>query len=459
MKVLFVNVPFIKTVAGQIHTGPNAGSRWPWTMPGPSFHDYAPYPFYMANAVTWLRYHGIEADMYDGVAEKHSSVDTVKKSICDYRPSIAVFDVATPVYPLISEVANYVKNTVESRIVFVGPHMKAYAQQCFELGFVDHCVIGEYEVPVLDIVNKYPNGDKIYEYKYVPDINKLPNGDNFLPYRDHAKLGAYYDPSMQTSRTQLQVSASRGCPFKCTYCQWPKTINGGKYRARTPEMVIDEIQTLKSALGSSLGSIFFDDDTWNIGNDRIKEMCKGLKQIGLPWTMMGRIDTSKHEVYDHMVDAGCVGMRFGIESFNQRLLDNAKKNLKASVTHENISYLLNRYKNMEFHFTTMKNLPGSTPDDWENDKKILQDLIAVGATNGHRVHYQNSSCIPFPGTELWEELVELGHGNMLEDFHMYDGHPDHDKNLAKTIAALGIGYRPKDSKYSGSGTPTNLPSE
>ena len=459
MKVLFINVPFIKHVNGQIHTGPNAGSRWPWTMPGPSFHGYAPYPFYLANAVSWLRHHGVEADLYDGVAERHHQINTVKKSITDYRPSIAVFDVSTPVYPLITEIANHVKNTVESRIVFVGPHMKAYASECVNLPFVDNCVIGEYETPILDIVNNYPNGKKIYEYEFVPDINQLPDGSNFMPYRDEAKLGQYYDPSMQTARTQLQVSASRGCPFKCTYCQWPKTINGGKYRARSPEMVIDEIKTMKAKLGNGLGSIFFDDDTWNIGNNRIKSMCAGLKEIGIPWTMMGRIDTSSREVYDTMVESGCVGMRFGIESFNQRLLDNAKKNLNANVTHDNITYLLKRFSNMEFHFTTMKNLPGSTPQDWENDKAILQDLIKQGSNRGHKVHYQNSDCIPFPGTELWEELVELGHGDKLKDFHSYDGHPSNDAALAKTIGWLGTNYRPKISLYSGSGTPTNLPKE
>ena len=188
-------------------------------------------------------------------------------------------------------------------------------------------------------------------------------------------------------------------------------------------------------------------------------MCKGLKELGVPWTMMGRIDTSSHEVYDVMVDAGCVGMRFGIESFNQRLLDNAKKNLNATVTYDNISYLLKRFNNMEFHFTTMKNLPGSTPADWENDQKILTDLINQGASNGNRVHYQNSDCIPFPGTELWEELVGLGHGDKLGDFHNYDGHPSNDAMLAKTIGWLGIGYRPKVSNYSGTGAPTNLPSD
>jgi radical SAM superfamily enzyme YgiQ (UPF0313 family) len=223
--------------------------------------------------------------------------------------------------------------------------------------------------------------------------------------------------------------------------------------------VIDEIKQMKAILGNSLGSIFFDDDTWNLGNKRIGDMCKGLKDIGLPWTMMGRIDTSSHAVYDAMVDAGCVGMRFGIESFNQQLLDNAKKNLDAKVTYDNIKYLVSRFSGLEFHFTTMKNLPGSVPEDWQNDKAILSELVELGRKHGNFVHYQNSDCIPFPGTELWDELVQLGHGDKLKDFRMYDGHPGNDALLAKTIGWLGKDYAPKVSKYSGSGAPTNLPTE
>jgi len=457
MKVLFVNCPNIHFKDGQIHTGPNGGSRWPWTMPGPSFHGYAPYNFYMANAVTWLRHHGIESDLYDGVAERHADINIVINEIIKYRPSIVVFDVSTPVYSLICSVANKIKASIESIVVFAGPHMKAYAEEVKKQPFVDHVIIGEYEVPILDIVRRYPNGEGIYKYQFVPDINNLPDGSNFMPFRNPEKLGLYYDPSMQTPRTQLQVSTSRGCPFKCTYCQWPNTINGGKYRARKASIVIEELTIMKGILGNSLGSIFFDDDTWNLGNKRIAEMCVGLKSLNIPWTMMGRIDTSNFETYDIMVDSGCKGMRFGIESFNQQLLDNAKKNLDAKVTYANIKYLLSTYKNMEFHFTTMKNLPGSTPNDWVNDQKILKELIDIGGANGNVVHYQNSDCIPFPGTELWEELVELGHGESLKDFRMYDGHPANDAILAKTIGWLGTGYRPKQSKYSGDGKPTELP--
>jgi len=88
----------------------------------------------------------------------------------------------------------------------------------------------------------------------------------------------------------------------------------------------------------------------------------------------------------------------------------------------------------------------------------LKDLERVGRENNNRVHWQIADCIPFPGTELWEELIDLGHGESLKNFDMYDGSPRHTSTLAQTIGWLGEGYKPKYSKYSGvDGTPTNLP--
>ncbi len=459
MKILFASIPNVHYRDGQIFTGPNSGARWSWSAPGNSFHGYAPYPFDLAQPVAFLRSLGHQADLYDGVAMRHWNLDDTRKFILDYRPSIIVIDISTPVYNVCIEIAEWVKRTIESIVVLSGPHMAAFGKECKKLPFVDHCVIGELEKPIWDIVERYPGGKGVYEYEYVDNVNELPDGSNFAPYRDVTTLGRYYDPSMDTARTQLQVRTSRSCPFKCTYCLEPKTVHGGKYRARSASAIIDEIKTVIKDAGH-IGSIFFDDDTFNLGDKRIKQICAGLKDIGLPWTMMGRIDTSALETYDAMVDAGCVGMRFGIESFNQQLLDNTKKNLDAKVTYSNIKYLLTRFRNMEFHFTTLANMPGSKPGDRENDQKILAELIAFGAQNGHRVHYQSSEVVPFPGTELWEELVEMGHGERLKDFKMYDGHPDHNTSLIKTIGLLGGNYAPKASKYSDrTGTPTDKPSE
>lgn len=501
MNVLFANIPFIKyDEQGNIYTGPNAGSRWPWTMRG--ITSYACFPFFMAYAVNYLIKNGVDAKFYDGVALKHWNYEVVRQNIAQFKPDVLFLETSTPLFGTIREFAIWAKENFSSRIVLVGPHIQAYANELIKEPFVDHCVIGEYEKPALDIVSKLDKAKPIYVYEHVEDIN-LFNGENFLPFRPIEYLSNYWEPTMNTPRTQLQVNTSRGCPFKCTYCQWPKVMNNGRYRNRLPELVIDEIKTviseyesyirsggqiklvsktvnlglksIKKVLsnpiqsfnrgaellteGQSIKSILFDDDTWNLGSNRITDLCKGLKEIGLPWTMMGRIDTSTLDIYDLMVESGCVGMRFGVESFNQKVVNNVKKSLNTKKSYENIKYLITRFSGMEFHFTTMKNLPGETAEDWENDLKILNELKALGEKSNNVIHWQTSDCIAFPGTELWEEMVSLGKGEELRNFQLYDGSTHNDGKLAEAIGWLGEDYKAKWSEYSKMGQPTNLPQD
>ncbi len=497
MKVLFANVPFVKEQGGRLRTGPNAGSRWPFTAPGKT--GYVPFPFYMAYAASYLRHHGIDADYYDGVALRHWDYDRVRGSIAALRPATLFLDTSTPVFPMIRDVAVWAKEDLGARVVLVGPHMRTYASELIQESYVDHCVVGEYEKPALDITRRGSQAHRIYWHDHLENIDTL-DGDNFLPLRPLDYLYNYYDPSMKTPRLQLTVSTSRGCPFRCTFCQWPKVMNNRQYRSRRPQLVIDEIKcvirdfaafwrsparvgdvtrllpghaldSIKSvARGrvaprnfvadlqgglSEIRSIFFDDDTWNVGRQRVLQLCSGLKEIGLPWTMMGRTDTSPLDAYDVMVDSGCVGMRFGVESFNQRLLDNARKRLDARRNYETIRYLITRFSGIEFHFTTMKNLPGETEADWRADLEVLNELKLLGERSRNVVHWQNSDCIAFPGTDLWEEMVAAGKGEFLRDFAMYDGSPQNADKLAEAVGWLGADYRPPPEcrEESGPGEP------
>jgi|LakMenEpi03Aug12_release.lakeMendotaPanAssembly.Ray.scaffolds.fasta_scaffold38639_7 radical SAM superfamily enzyme YgiQ (UPF0313 family) len=459
MKILFANIPNIKYIDGQIHTGPNAGSRWPWTNAGGHFHGYAPFPFWLGWAAKYVESHDFEVYFYDGVALKHNNLEITKQEIISLKPDIIFYDVATPTFTIVDGVAKELKDQLNCVNVYCGPHMKTYANDCMLLDHVDYCIIGEYDIPALKICQNPNIEQQIFRFEHLKNIDTLPNGQNFVPYRPLEYIQNYYDPSMSTQPIQLTISASRGCPFKCTYCQWPNVINNGQYRARSAVMVIDEIKQMQYILKENLRSIFFDDDTWNLGPGRISKICDGLKEIGLPWTMMGRIDTSKPELYDKMVDSGCVGMRFGIETFNQELSDNVKKHMNTKTAYDNLKYLVTRFSNMEFHFTTMKNFPGEKTGSWEKDQEILQDLQRIGRQNNNTVHWQISDCIPFPGTELWEELVELGHGDTLKDFSLYDGSPEHNGALEKTVGWLGENYKPKYSEYSKDGSPTNFPRE
>jgi radical SAM superfamily enzyme YgiQ (UPF0313 family) len=396
MNVLFANVPFVRYEGDQIFTGPNAGSRWPWTLPGETC--YACFPFFLAYAASFLQEHGVEVGLYDGVARKQWDYPRVIADLISLDPKILVLEISTPLADEVLAVAEAVKGATGCKVVMVGPHVATYAEELAKKPFVDHCVRGEYENACLAIARG--SDQRIFDYWPVDNIDTI-NGKNWLPYYPADCLHNYLEPTQRTPPIQHQVSTSRGCAWKCTFCQWPEVMNNRKYRVRKPEFVIDEVRRVRRHFG--VGSILFDDDTWNIGTKRVAELCAGLKEIGVPWSMMGRTDASSLESFQWMADAGCIGMRFGVESFHQHLLDTVEKHMDAQKNFENLEYLVTNLRGIEFHLTTMREMPGEKPGEWEQDLKKLEFLARLAHSHGNVLHWQNSVCQTFPGTKLWQK--------------------------------------------------------
>ena len=92
--------------------------------------------------------------------------------------------------------------------------------------------------------------------------------------------------------------ASRGCPFGCNFCLWPQTLFGGTiYRARGVKDCIAEMEFLIKEKGFK--SVYFDDDTFNVGKKRMLEFSNEIIKRGLcktPWAIMARPDLMDREI-------------------------------------------------------------------------------------------------------------------------------------------------------------------
>jgi len=345
------------------------------------------------------------------VASKEFDYGPAIDHIIGRNPTIVVIETSTPTIDIDLIMARRCAQV--SEVALSGPHASIFAEDLIKLPYISYVLKGECELTSFDMWSSRREG--IYECRPIEDIDAAP-----YPYRDPDVINNYWDPSpVPTPRPQLQVYASRGCPFKCTYCMWPKVMYNREYRTRSPKSVADEIRYCISTFGSK--SILFDDDTFNMGTERISALCDELARIGLPWTMMGRLDTSPEWLFDKMVDSGCAGMRFGVETFSGKIQKNIKKGLDPDKAIDMLRYLKRKYPDLPIHITTMHNLPGETPEDREYNCSVIQELGFGDLSHIH--NHQLSTCIPFPGTELYEQLVALGFGEQLRDFHAYDGNP------------------------------------
>ena len=440
----FNRIPEIRRIIrlfGKARYGVRAGSRWPFTAPDKPM-NYAPFPFFMAYAVAYLSENGISADIYDAVVEEQYDYEKYIRKILDKAPEIVFIETSTPTIDIDLWVAGRLSE--KSDVCLIGPHATIYSEDMIKLPFVKYVIRGEYEKASLRLIRTKAPG--IYGYDPVEDIDSFP-----YPYRDPRVINRYYDPSMPTPKPQLQIYGSRGCPFKCIFCMWPQVMYQGKYRPRSPKKIGDEIRYCIDHFGSK--SILFDDDTFNLGTKRVSQLCEELRSIGLSWTFIGRFDTSPFWLFDKMVDSGCVGMRFGVESFNQKLLNNIKKHLDANQVIETIHYLKQKHPQLEMHLTTMKYLPGETEEYRKYDLKILKEIGFDTIKHPH--HHQVASCIPFPGTELYNELQKIGFSDRLNNWTLYDGSPDRNCLLEDDLIRLGANFSLRDSDYSNKyGSPT-----
>ncbi len=391
-----------------IRYGVRAGSRWPWTMDAP--HGGPPYPFFMAYAAANLQSHGFEVAIIDAVADEEYSYIACLERIRRTNADIVVIECSTPTIDIDIWFAE--KVAIFTPVCLAGPHLTSYAEKIHaEHPTITYLLKGEYIISCLEMARTRRTG--IYESVIVDDLDALP-----FPFRDYPAATRYYDPTMPTERPQLQIYASKGCPFKCTFCLWPQTIYQGRVSYRKPERVAAEIRECIDQYGYR--SIFFDDDTFNVGNERISQLCDELKKIGLPWTMMGRLDCSPLWLYDKMVESGCVGMRFGIETFDDQVLKTIKKGLVSEKLVETLCHISNKYSKLMLHVTMMKDLPGQTDDIHTRDMLVLKDL-GFSLDDKYR-NYQLAACSPFPGTEMYETMRR--EGVLMDDFRLYDGGTD-----------------------------------
>jgi len=167
---------------------------------------------------------------------------------------------------------------------------------------------------------------------------------------------------------------------------------------RNPADVVDEMEFLVRKKGFK--SVYFDDDTFNIGRERMLKICNEIKKrrLNAPWAIMARADLMDKELLDEMKSAGLYAVKYGVESAVQKLVDNANKDLDLKKTEEVI-----RYTNkigIKTHLTFMFGLPGET-------HKTIQKTIDF-ALRMDPESVQFSITTPFPGTSYYKELDKKG---------------------------------------------------
>lgn len=362
--------------------GVRSGSRWPHTYVGasspnsPVFSDYLPFPFFLSYAASYVKENvnkDSEVVLRDSIARAESYQDFYDYIEREQFTHI-IIESASPSWEHDKKVIEKIHNiSRDSRIAVAGP-ISAMGQRILNELPVNAVLKGEFEKNSL----KFVNGEEgIIEHNLltIEEMNASPFpafDDLAMPfYCDHNPLGQKFP--------QFQIWSSRGCPFKCIFCVWPATMTGNDpdgltrrtVRYYSPEYVESLINHGIEKYGFK--SIYFDDDTFNLGTSHVRKMCEVMKRVGLPWSAMCRADTIKMEIWQEMKDAGCFGVKLGFESGDQSVVDRiVNKHLDLTYAGEVVRHL--KDIGMTVHGTFTYGLPGETYENMRTTQEYIKSL-------------------------------------------------------------------------------------
>lgn len=194
----------------------------------------------------------------------------------------------------------------------------------------------------------------------------------------------------------LSLYTGRGCPAQCTFCLWPQTIGGHKYRVRSAENVAAEMAHAKK-LFAQVQEFFFDDDTFTANLPRAREIAQKLKPLGLTWSCNSRANVN-YDTIKLMKDCGLRLFLVGYESGSQQILDRIKK----GITIEEAKRFTRACKEIGviIHGTFILGLPVETKETIEETIRYAMELDVFSI--------QVSLAAPYPGTELFEMARQNG---------------------------------------------------
>ncbi len=290
------------------------------------------------------------------------------------------------------------------RVVVGGPHVNDFPQECRDLPGVDAVVKGEGQQPMLELVNTWARGEEARGIAGVmahPD-DPVPAEDVYFsndldayPVLDRTLIEyeRYYDV-MGAGGIFTTMVTSRGCPYRCTFCNTPRH----RYRVMSPSRACDEIA---ACIALGIREIYFVDDTFNITNSRVHELCDEILRRGLQfsWTVRFRVKGVDRPLLEKMKAAGCSRIQLGVEQGTEEGL----LRLKKDVTSREIEHAFALCREVGIH--TVAYFMIGTPT--ERSRQDVIDTIEYSVRlNPDFVMY--NILTPFPGTTLYDEGVRDG---------------------------------------------------
>ena len=271
----------------------------------------------------------------------------------------------------------------------------------------DFVIIGEAEHTLLELTGHIKNG--LNDYSAINGLAYIKNGEVTktpgrpvlkdldsmpLPAWDLVDIDLYRETWLKNAGYfSLNMSTTRGCPFKCNWCAKP--IYGNRYNSRSPENVVTEIKMLKELY--HIDHIWFCDDIFGLKPGWVKEFAELLEKenISIRYKVQSRADLLAHEdTVKAIAASGCENVWIGAESGSQKILDAMDKGITVAQIHEATTLMKNH--GIKPSFFIQFGYPGEMKEDIGLTINMINELLPFEI--GISVSY------PLPGTSFYERV-------------------------------------------------------
>ncbi|MGM9998436.1 MAG: B12-binding domain-containing radical SAM protein [Candidatus Bruticola sp.] len=409
MKILLINPPRDNSISSEVPTTVNAETN---TIP----------PLGLMYLEAHLhKYSQSEVRIVDCLAD-HLHSTHLRKIIADYRPQVVGITGHTHDLIDMMQTSQIAKEELGSRvrIFWGGPHVSDFPAQCMKYSCVDGCIPFEGEEAFTEVVAAHTaawNEESGYDSQTLANNLQKINGIYFkneqqqivqtptrppiadldsLPFPRREILDyRKYSYVLGSEAVATSLLTSRGCPYKCSFCNTPGRTT---WRWRSAESVVDELAEC-AKLG--VHEVYIVDDTFNVRQDRVLAICSEIKKrsIKVNWNIRARANCITPETVKAMRSAGCTRVHIGVESGTDEGMKALNKNLTTAKVRQAFNMLTDE------GLTTVCYFMIGCPHDSSLDEINKTVDFAISLDPDYALF---GILTPYPNTLVYNQGIEKG---------------------------------------------------
>lgn len=328
------------------------------------------------------------------------------ETILSYRPDIVGITSTTSTFSNAYALAQEIKvKSPDTLVAAGGVHVTSTGESILSnYPLIDYVCMHEGEKTMADIASGLKPEEipgiirRSDENRIIanPPREYIPNLDE-LPFPAYHKLqgfpGKYTLPVFNyCDHPVASILTSRGCPFKCTFCD--RSVFGNRFRANSPEYVYNHMLMLRKGYGVKHISIY--DDLFTVNRKRITDICEKLikNPIGVRFNCLVRVGNADSELLRMLKRAGCYMVSLGIETGDPELINEHKPGVSLEGVRKSVNMIKSHGLRVKGLF--IMGLPGETRESVKGSSDFIMSL------NLDMLNVSKFS--PFPGAALWKEI-------------------------------------------------------